>query len=148
MSFNTHDQYEWFDDYGKYPSAPPYPPRPFHPPRPSHRPPPVHPPRVPSRENTELVRLRGAYRWLRRSVTLAVLAYLVGYLCMATYLPGVMDTAVFGSLNLGLFLGLMLIPLTVLTVFGYELIARITVDPPAHRVRLADDEQHDREESR
>lgn len=148
MSFNTHDQHEWFDDYGKYPSTPPYPPRPFHPPRPSHRPPPAHPPLAPSRENTQLVRLRSAYRWLRRSMTVSVLAYFVGYLCMAAYLPDVMDTPLIGECNLGIFLGLMLIPLTVLTVIGYELIARVTVDPAAHRVRMADTEAHEREESR
>ena len=154
MSSNTHDHYEWFDDYGEYPPRPGHPPqpghppRPFHPPRPSHRPPPAHPPRVPARDNTELVRLRSNYRWLRRSMTLIVLAYFIGYLCMAAYLPGAMGTPLFGSLNLGVFLGLMLIPLTILTVLAYELIARSTIDPAAHRVRIADAERREGEESR
>lgn len=150
MAFHTRDQYEPPDGYGAYPPNPsrqqPAPPRPWHPPRPSHRPPPAHPPTVPAREDRDLGRLRTAYRRLRRSMTLIVLAYFTVYLCMAAYLPDMLGTAVFGTLNLGVFLGLLLVPLTILVVVGYEFVARSTVDPAAHRVRVADSEQREREE--
>jgi uncharacterized membrane protein (DUF485 family) len=151
MSFNSHDQPEWPGDYGTYPadpSAAPYPPRAHRPPRPAHRPPPTRAPSVPARADTELRRLRGAYRWLRRSTSLVVLAYFTGYLCMAAYLPEVMDARFLGNLNLGVFLGLLLIPLIMLTVIAYEIIARSTIDPAAHRVRIAEAEKRDREERR
>ena len=145
MAYNTDDHRELPDDYGTYPFAPPYPPRPPHPPRPAHRPPPAHPPDVPAREERELTRLRTAYRWLRRTLTLTLLAYYTGFLCMAAYLPGVMDTELLGNLNLGVCLGLSLVPLTLLAIIGYELVARSAVDPAAHRVRIADAEQRERE---
>ncbi|MGH3310023.1 MAG: DUF485 domain-containing protein [Streptomyces sp.] len=97
-----------------------------------------------NRENTELARLRTSYRWLRRSMTFAALGYFTGYLCMAGFLPDVMDTLLFGTLNLGVVLGLLQIPITLLTVIGYEYVARTSVDPAAHRVRSSDTEWHER----
>jgi uncharacterized membrane protein (DUF485 family) len=92
------------------------------------------------------MRLRTAYRWLRRSMTLAVLGYYTAFLAMAAYLPDLMAQSVFGSVNLGVFLGLLLIPITLLTIITYELFARVTVDPISHRVRIADEEQRESEE--
>jgi uncharacterized membrane protein (DUF485 family) len=145
MAFNTNDQHGLFDDYGTYPSSP-YSPRPPHPPRPAHSPPPTRRPSVPAHEDTDLIRLRSAYRWLRRTMTAAVLGYFIGFLCMAAYLPDVMARSVFGSVTLGIFMGLMLIPITLLTIIAYEIFARATVDRIAHRVRTADEEWREREE--
>ncbi|QPP08467.1 DUF485 domain-containing protein [Streptomyces bathyalis] len=146
MAFNTGEQHGFFDDYGTYPDSPSHPPRPPHPPRPSYGPPPTHAPSVPAHADTELLRLRSAYRWLRRSMTVAVLGYFTVYLGMAAYLPDLMARSVFGAINLGVFLGLLLIPITLLTILTYELFARVTVDPISHRVRIADEERRESEE--
>ncbi|NLU75817.1 DUF485 domain-containing protein [Streptomyces sp. HNM0575] len=148
MAFDNGEQYGYRDDYRPYRSAPSYPPRPHHPPRPAYSPPPTHAPSVPAHADTELVRLRSAYRWLRRSMTLAVLGYFTVYLAMAAYLPDLMAKSVAGSVNLGVFLGLLLIPITLLTIVTYELFARATVDHISHRVRIADEEQRESEEER
>ena len=146
MAFNAGEQHGFFDDYGTYPSSASYPPRPHHPPRPAYDPPPVRRPTIPARKDADLIRLRSAYRWLRRSMTAAVLGYFAVFLCMAAYLPGLMGRSVFGSVTLGIFLGLLLIPVTLVTIIAYELFARATVDRIAHRVRIADEEQREREE--
>ncbi|RAJ62518.1 uncharacterized membrane protein (DUF485 family) [Streptomyces sp. Amel2xB2] len=162
MASSADGQHGFFDGYGTYPSEPSfpprrghartpgpqpaYPPRPGHPPPPHYSPPPTYRPTVPAHADTELVRLRTAYRWLRRSMTLAVLGYYTVYLVLAAYLPDLMAQSVFGSVNLGVFLGLLLIPVTLLTVVTYELFARATVDPLSHRVRIADEEQRESEE--
>lgn len=146
MAFNSHETHGFSDDYGTYRSASSYPPRPGHPPRPHYSPPPTHSPSVPAHADTELLRLRTAYRWLRRSMTLAVLGYYTAFLAMAAYLPDLMAQSVSGSVNLGVFLGLLLIPITLLTIIAYELFARVTVDPVSHRVRIADEEQRESEE--
>ncbi|OEU87070.1 hypothetical protein DB35_26375 [Streptomyces abyssalis] len=148
MAFSNGEQRGYFDDYGTYRPEPAFPPRPHHPPRPSHSPPPTRPPSVPAHADTELRRLRTAYRWLRRSMTLIVLGYFTVFLCMAAYLPDLMSQSVFGSVNLGVFLGLLLIPITLLTIITYELSARATVDPVSHRVRIADEEARESEEER
>lgn len=148
MAFDDDGQHGLFDDYGTYRPPPSYPPRPHHPPRPAYSPPPTHAPSVPARADTELLQLRTAYRWLRRSMTFAVLGYYTVFLCMAAYLPDLMAQSVFGSVNLGVFLGLLLIPITLLTIITYELFARATVDPISHRVRIADEEQRESEEER
>ncbi|MCH6160705.1 DUF485 domain-containing protein [Streptomyces marispadix] len=101
---------------------------------------------MPARADTELVRLRSAYRWLRRSMTLGVLGYFTVWLAMAAYLPNLMAQSVAGSVNLGVLLGLLLIPITLLTIISYELFARVTVDPISHRVRIADEEERENEE--
>ena len=44
------------------------------------------------------------------------------------------------------FLGLLLIPITLLTIVTYELFARVTVDPISHRVRIADEDRRESEE--
>jgi uncharacterized membrane protein (DUF485 family) len=146
MAFGTGEQHGFSEDYGPYRNAPAYPPRPHHPPRPAYDPPPSHAPSVPARADTELVRLRSAYRWLRRSMTIGVLGYFTAWLTMAAYLPNLMSQSVAGSVNLGVFLGLLLIPITLLTIISYELFARATVDPISHRVRIADEEQRESEE--
>lgn len=148
MAFSDGEQRGPFDDYGTYPPSPSHPPRPPHPPRPSYGPPPVHPPTVPARPDTELLRLRGAYKWLRRSLTVALVGYYTAYLAMTAYLPDLMAQSVSGSVNLGVLLGLLLLPITLLTVLTYELFARVTVDPMSHRVRIADEEQREDEEDR
>ncbi|SCK10562.1 DUF485 domain-containing protein [Streptomyces sp. WMMB 322] len=146
MARSRGEQRGFFDDYGAYPPSPSHPPRPAHPPRPSYGPPPAHAPTVPARADTELRRLRGAYKWLRRSMTVAVLGYFTVYLAMTAYLPGLMTQSVFGAVNLGVLLGLLLLPITLLTVLTYELFARVTVDPMSHRVRIADEERRESEE--
>ncbi|WP_314174610.1 DUF485 domain-containing protein [Streptomyces winkii] len=152
MAFNTGGRDGYYDDYGTYPPPPPpspsYPPRPYHPPRPSYEPPPAHAPSVPAHADTELVRLRSAYRWLRRGMTVAVLGYFTAWLCMAAYLPDLMGRSLFGSVTLGVFLGLLVIPITLVTIVTYELFARVTVDPISHRVRVADEERREDEEGR
>lgn len=166
MVFQTYDQYELDYDYGPYPSPPAYPPPPIYPPRPAtppppnwptHRPrhardvppPPAYPPMVPVPHHTELARLRTNYRWLRRTMTLAALGYFVAYLCLSGYFPGVMDTQLFGTLNLGVVLGLLQVPVTLMCVIAYEYTARGTIDPAAHRVRISEAEWRERlEETR
>jgi uncharacterized membrane protein (DUF485 family) len=81
-------------------------------------------------------------------MTLGVLGYFTVYLGMAAYLPDLMAQSVFGSVNLGVFLGLLLIPIILLTIITYELSARATVDPISHRVRIADEERRESEEER
>lgn len=146
MAFDADGQRGFFDDYGTYRQAPPYPPPPGHPPPPHYRPPPTHSPSIPAHADTELIRLRTAYRWLRRSMTTIVLSYFTVYLGLVAYLPDLMAQSVFGSVNLGVFLGLLIIPITLLTIVTYELFARATVDPISHRVRIADEEQRESEE--
>lgn len=116
------------------------------PPLPAYRPPPSEAPSVPAPADTDLRRLRGAYRWLRRSLTVGLLGYFTGFLSLAAYAPGLLARQIFGAINLGVFLGLLLLPILLLTVITYELLARITVDPASHRVRIAEDEKREREE--
>jgi uncharacterized membrane protein (DUF485 family) len=115
------------------------------PPLPAYRPPPSEAPSVPAPADTDLRRLRGAYRWLRRSLTVGLLGYFTGFLGLAAYAPELLARQIFGAINLGIFLGLLLLPLLLLTVITYELLARITVDPISHRVRIAEDEKRERE---
>jgi uncharacterized membrane protein (DUF485 family) len=100
---------------------------------------------VPAPADTDLRRLRGAYRWLRRGLTVGLLGYFTGFLSLAAYAPGLLARQIFGAINLGIFLGLLLLPVLLLTVITYELLARMTVDPISHRVRIAEDEKRERE---
>ncbi|GGO50770.1 hypothetical protein GCM10012287_31290 [Streptomyces daqingensis] len=144
MAFSTDDHRGFPDDYGTYPPPPPYPPWHPQPPPPSHGPPPGYPPSVPARENTALHQLRSAYRLLRRGMAAALLAYYSAFLVMAAYLPDVMGAKVAGNLNLGVCLGLSLVPITLAAILVYEFLARSTVDPVAHRVRIVEAEAREK----
>lgn len=169
MAFSSGDHRRSPDDYGTYPlTYPPHPQHPSHlqhpwapsadfpppppyppfPPRPAHRPPPPYPPGAPARPDTALGTLRTAYRRLRRTLTAALLAYYTVFLCMAAYLPDAMGTAVLGRLNLGVCMGVCVVPLTLATVLLYEATARTVVDPAAHRVRIADAEAREKSAAR
>ncbi|MFC4494234.1 DUF485 domain-containing protein [Streptomyces ovatisporus] len=148
MAFNTDDHRGLPEDYGTYPPPPPYPPWHPQPPHHAHQPPPGRQPPAPARENTALRQLRTSYRRLRRTLAAAVLSYYTVFLVMASYLPDVMDTAVAGNLNLGVCLGLSLVPITLAAILVYEFLARSTIDPVAHRVRIADAEAREKARAR
>ncbi|MFH8517640.1 DUF485 domain-containing protein [Streptomyces gelaticus] len=85
----------------------------------------------------DLRRLRAAYRLLRRIATLTALGYFVVFLLLSGFAGELLDTQLFGGLNIGLVLGLCQLPVTVLAVVVYERTARRTVDPLAARIRRA-----------
>ncbi|MEV8452642.1 DUF485 domain-containing protein [Streptomyces sp. NPDC052095] len=103
---------------------------------PSAAPAPAAPAAVPGR-HSDLRRLRTAYRALRRIATLTALGYFVAFLLLSAFAKDAMATPLFGGLNLGLALGLLQLPVTVLALVVYERTARRTVDPLAARIRRA-----------
>ncbi|GAB2831107.1 DUF485 domain-containing protein [Streptomyces daliensis] len=152
MSFPPYEQHDPYEPHDPARPAHPDPAYPGHParsgyvPAPPAYPPappyPSSPPEEPPGAGDELRRLRGAYRWLRRSMTLTALGYYVAFLCLAAFAPGVLEARIVGtSFNLGIVLGLLQIPVTLLAIVGYEHLARATVDPIARRVRVADAER-------
>ncbi|MFC9247135.1 DUF485 domain-containing protein [Streptomyces sp. NPDC057136] len=137
------------------PQRPPHPP--YAPFRPHRRPPP--PPRSPGGEyllpwqssstptpprwptppaapvpapghHSDLRRLRGAYRVLRRASTLTALGYFTLFLLLSGFAPALMTRPVGdGGLTTGLLLGLCQLPVTLAAIAVYEWTARRTVDP-------------------
>lgn len=142
------------------PHRPPYQPR-HQRPQPTHRPryepphdpafllpwqssTPAPPPRWPSPPTTpvpapghhsDLRRLRGAYRTLRRGATLTALGFFTLFLLLSGFAPGLMTHPVGGGLTTGLALGLCQLPVTLLAIALYERTARRTVDPLAAELR-------------
>ncbi|WP_328910594.1 DUF485 domain-containing protein [Streptomyces sp. NBC_00234] len=141
------------DQPPQHPPRPPY--APFRP----HRRPPPPPPRSPGGEyllpwqssstpppprwptppaapvpapghHSDLRRLRGAYRVLRRASTLTALGYFTLFLLLSGFAPGLMTGPVGdGGLTTGLLLGLCQLPVTLVAIAVYEWTARRTVDP-------------------
>ncbi|MEU4927204.1 DUF485 domain-containing protein [Streptomyces yokosukanensis] len=119
----------------------------FDPPPPSRltypwQPAPARPPRAeyqPSREplghHSDLRVLRGAYRWQRRTATLAALGYFTLFLVLSASAPGVMTRTVADGIPAGLLLALVQLPVTWLAIALYEHTARRHVDPLADRIR-------------
>ncbi|MEU6922351.1 MULTISPECIES: DUF485 domain-containing protein [unclassified Streptomyces] len=87
--------------------------------------------------HSDLRRLRTAYRLLRRIATFTALGYFVAFLLLSGFAKELMDVPLFGGLNLGVALGLLQLPVTVLAIVVYERTARRTVDPLAARIRRA-----------
>lgn len=105
---------------------------------------PTPPPRWPSPPTTpvpapghhsDLRRLRGAYRILRRGATLTALGFFTLFLLLSGFAPGLMTHPLGGGLTTGLALGLCQLPVTLLAIALYERTARRTVDPLATELR-------------
>ncbi|MES9509575.1 DUF485 domain-containing protein [Streptomyces sp. NPDC000609] len=105
---------------------------------PPDRPPsPTDAPATAPGRHSDLRRLRTAYRLLRRIATFTALGYFVAFLLLSGFAKELMDVPLFGGLNLGVALGLLQLPVTVLAIVVYERTARRTVDPLAARIRRA-----------
>ncbi|WP_406252876.1 DUF485 domain-containing protein [Streptomyces atratus] len=87
--------------------------------------------------HSDLRRLRTAYRLLRRIAALTALGYFVVFLLLSGFAKELLDTQLFGGLNVGLVLGLCQLPVTLVAIVVYERTARRTVDPLAARIRRA-----------
>ncbi|MEE1768805.1 DUF485 domain-containing protein [Streptomyces sp. JV185] len=87
--------------------------------------------------HSDLRRLRTAYRLLRRIAALTALGYFVVFLLLSGFAKELLDTQLFGGLNIGLLLGLCQLPVTLVAILVYERTARRTVDPLAARIRRA-----------
>lgn len=61
----------------------------------------------------------------------------MAFLLLSGFAKELMDVPLFGGLNLGVALGLLQLPVTVLAIVVYERTARRTVDPLAARIRRA-----------
>ncbi|MFC9116164.1 DUF485 domain-containing protein [Streptomyces sp. NPDC057092] len=109
-----------------YPWQPPVPP----PPGP-HR----APRHAPLGHHSDLRRLRGAYRWQRRTATLTALGYFVLFLVLSAFAPSFMTGTVTDGVPTGLLLALLQVPVTWLAVALYEGTARRRVDPLADLIR-------------
>jgi uncharacterized membrane protein (DUF485 family) len=79
--------------------------------------------------------LRSAYRWQRRTASLAALGYFTLFLILSAFAPSVMTSTVTDGLPTGLLLALLQIPVTWLAIVLYERTARRYVDPIADRIR-------------
>jgi len=101
-------------------------------------PPPPAPRRAPHPHlghHSDLRVLRGAYRWQRRTASLAALGYFTLFLVLSAFAPSVMTSRVTDGLPTGLLLALIQIPVTWLAIALYEHTARRYVDPIADRIR-------------
>ncbi|MFJ7197906.1 MULTISPECIES: DUF485 domain-containing protein [unclassified Streptomyces] len=87
--------------------------------------------------HSDLRRLRTAYRLLRRIAALTALGYFAVFLLLSGFAKELLDTQLFGGLNIGLLLGLCQLPVTLVAILVYERTARRTVDPLAARIRRA-----------
>jgi uncharacterized membrane protein (DUF485 family) len=85
--------------------------------------------------HSEIRILRRAYRRLRRTATFTALGYFVLFLLLSGYAPGLMAHRLSGSLTLGLFLGLLQLPVTLIALFIYERTAQRYVDPLSAAIR-------------
>lgn len=59
------------------------------------------------------------------------------FLLLSGFAKELLDTQLFGGLNVGLVLGLCQLPVTLVAIVVYERTARRTVDPLAARIRRA-----------
>ncbi|MEV6006080.1 DUF485 domain-containing protein [Streptomyces sp. NPDC051976] len=84
---------------------------------------------------SDLRRLRGAYRILRRVATGTALGYFTLFLFLSAFAPSLMGGTVSGGLSTGLALGLLQVPVTWGAVALYEYTARRGIDPIAHRIQ-------------
>lgn len=99
------------------------------PPPPRWTTPPAAPVPAPG-HHSDLRRLRGAYKVLRRVSTLTALGYFTLFLLLSGFTPGLMTRPVGeGGLTVGLLLGLCQLPVTLAAIAVYEWTARRTVDP-------------------
>ncbi|MFJ5265938.1 DUF485 domain-containing protein [Streptomyces sp. NPDC088387] len=127
-SYGPHNPQEGYDRYDTYPWLPEPPPAEAAPRRaPEH---------APLGQHSDLRVLRSAYRWQRRTATLAALGYFTLFLVLSAAAPSFMTRTVAGGLPLGLVLALVQLPVTWLATALYEYTARQNVDPLADRIRL------------
>ncbi|WP_405713411.1 MULTISPECIES: DUF485 domain-containing protein [unclassified Streptomyces] len=87
--------------------------------------------------HSDLRLLRTSYRLLRRIAALTALGYFVVFLLLSGFAKELLDTQLFGGLNIGLLLGLCQLPVILVAIAVYERTARRTVDPLAARIRRA-----------
>jgi uncharacterized membrane protein (DUF485 family) len=124
-SYPRHDSSPSYD--ATYPWQPP-----LDPPEPARR---RRPERPPLGHHSDLRVLRSAYRWQRRTASLAALGYFTLFLILSAFAPSVMTSTVTDGLPTGLLLALLQIPVTWLAIVLYERTARRYVDPIADRIR-------------
>ncbi|MGM7445701.1 DUF485 domain-containing protein, partial [Streptomyces tunisiensis] len=89
---------------------------------------------APLGHHSDLRRLRRAYRWQRRTATLAALGYFVLFLVLSAFAPSLM-TGTTAGVPIGLLLAVGQVPVTWLAVALYEATARRRVDPLAELIR-------------
>ncbi|MER5477094.1 DUF485 domain-containing protein [Streptomyces sp. NPDC002734] len=87
------------------------------------------------RRSRELADLRAAYRRQRRVAGVTVLGFFALYILLTVYVPAAVNWRVAGGVNLGMLLGLLQLPLTVVALLVYQRTARAAVDPLVERVR-------------
>ncbi|MCH5673881.1 DUF485 domain-containing protein [Streptomyces gilvus] len=124
-------QYQQYDSSPSYEATYPWQPPIADPPEPPRR----RPPHPPLGHHSDLRILRSAYRWQRRTATLAALGYFTLFLVLSAFAPSVMSADVTDGLPTGLLLALIQIPVTWLAIALYEHTARRYVDPIADRIR-------------
>ncbi|MEE1650077.1 DUF485 domain-containing protein [Brachybacterium sp. J144] len=80
-------------------------------------------------------RLRRSFRRFAIPMTIAFLVWYFAYVLLSTYAEGMMSTPVFGTLNVGLLLGLSQFLMTFLITWLYIRHATRNLDPIAERLR-------------
>ncbi|MFE9442414.1 DUF485 domain-containing protein [Streptomyces sp. NPDC006602] len=133
-----HPPHDASPSYATYPWQPPVPPEPAR-----------QRPRRHSAlgHHSDLRILRSAYRWQRRTATLAALGYFTLFLILSASAPGFMTSTVADGLPTGLLLALLQLPVTGLAIALYEHTARRYVDPIADRIRRESELNVKREEA-
>jgi uncharacterized membrane protein (DUF485 family) len=98
--------------------------------------------------HSDLRILRSAYRWQRRTATLAALGYFTLFLILSAFAPSFMTNEAVDGLPTGLLLALLQIPVTWLAIALYEHTASRYVDPIADRIRKQSELDAKREAAR
>ena len=87
------------------------------------------------RQTPELTRVRSRLARFVWPVTGFVLVWYLTYVLLGAYAPGLMTRPVWGSVNLGLLLGLSQFLTTVVIMLGYSWFARRHIDPDVAALR-------------
>jgi uncharacterized membrane protein (DUF485 family) len=85
----------------------------------------------------EFTELRSGLRRFVFPVSLLFFAWYLGYVVLAAYATGFMSRPVFGSVNVGLLLGISQFASTLLITAWYRRFARRRVDPRVEAIRAA-----------
>lgn len=87
------------------------------------------------RQTPELTRVRSRLARFVWPVTGFVLVWYLTYVLLGAYAPGLMTRPVWGSVNLGLVLGLSQFLTTIVIMLGYSWFARRHIDPDVAALR-------------
>jgi uncharacterized membrane protein (DUF485 family) len=88
-------------------------------------------------QSEEFAELRSGLRRFVFPVSLLFFAWYLGYVVLAAYATEFMSHKVFGSVNVGLLLGLSQFATTVLITLWYRAFARRRIDPRVEAIRAA-----------